>query len=88
MTSLAHYMKLCVMATKENKMHIERENLSVLAKVTQVSDVAHGPLGFLLLFFFCFCFSLVFEFPPFFSFFFLYFYIVSVYIYLFLHYEE
>jgi hypothetical protein len=25
-------------------MHIERENPSVLAKVTQVSDVAHGPL--------------------------------------------
>jgi hypothetical protein len=27
-------------------MHIEREfqNLSVLAKVTQVNDVAHGPL--------------------------------------------
>jgi hypothetical protein len=32
------------MATKENKMHIERENLSVLVKMTQVSDVAHGPL--------------------------------------------
>jgi hypothetical protein len=30
------------MATKENK----RENLSVLAKVTQVSDVAHGLLVF------------------------------------------
>jgi hypothetical protein len=25
-------------------MHIERENPSVLAKVTQVSDVTHGPL--------------------------------------------
>jgi hypothetical protein len=25
-------------------MHIERENPSVLAKVTQVSDVAYGPL--------------------------------------------
>jgi hypothetical protein len=25
-------------------MHIERENLSVSAKVTQVSDVAHAPL--------------------------------------------
>jgi hypothetical protein len=25
-------------------MHIERENPSVFAKVTQVSDVAHGPL--------------------------------------------
>jgi hypothetical protein len=37
-------MKLCVIATKENKMHIERENLSVLAKVTQLSDVAHGTL--------------------------------------------
>jgi hypothetical protein len=35
------------MATKENKMHIERENLSVLDKVTQVSDVAHGPLVFI-----------------------------------------
>jgi hypothetical protein len=34
------------MATKDNKMHIERENLPVLAKVTQVSDVAHGPRGF------------------------------------------
>jgi hypothetical protein len=44
MISLAHYMKLCVITTKENKMHIEIENLSVLAKVTQVSDVAHGPL--------------------------------------------
>jgi hypothetical protein len=32
------------MATQENKMHIERENLSVLAKVAQVSDVAHWPL--------------------------------------------
>jgi hypothetical protein len=32
------------MDTKENKMHIERENLSVLAQVTQVSDVAHGPV--------------------------------------------
>jgi hypothetical protein len=41
--SIAHYMKLCVMATKENKMHIYRENLSVSAKVTQVSDVAQGP---------------------------------------------
>jgi hypothetical protein len=25
-TSLAEYMTLCVMATKENKIHIEREN--------------------------------------------------------------
>jgi hypothetical protein len=25
-------------------MHIERENPSVLAKVTPVNDVAHGPL--------------------------------------------
>jgi hypothetical protein len=32
------------MSSKENKMHIERENLSVLTKVIQVSDVAHGPL--------------------------------------------
>jgi hypothetical protein len=30
------------MATKENKMHTYRGNLSVLAKVTQVSDVAHA----------------------------------------------
>jgi hypothetical protein len=37
-------MKLCVIATKENKMHIERENLSALAKVTQLSDVSHEPL--------------------------------------------
>jgi hypothetical protein len=29
---------------QKKKMHIERENHSVLAKVTQVSDVAHGPL--------------------------------------------
>jgi hypothetical protein len=35
------------MATKENKMHIERGNFSVLAKVSQVSDVAHGPLVWL-----------------------------------------
>jgi hypothetical protein len=34
-------------------MHIERDNLSVLAKVTQVSDVPHGPLA---RFWFCFCF--------------------------------
>jgi hypothetical protein len=40
---LAHYMKLCAMATKENKMYIKRENLSVLAKVTKVSDVTYGP---------------------------------------------
>jgi hypothetical protein len=37
-------MKLCVIITKENKMHIEKENISVLAKVTQVIDVAHGSL--------------------------------------------
>jgi hypothetical protein len=29
-------------------MHIERENPSVLAKVTQVNDLAHGPLVFIL----------------------------------------
>jgi hypothetical protein len=39
-------MKLCVMATKENKMHIYRENISVSDKVTQVSDVALGSLVF------------------------------------------
>jgi hypothetical protein len=44
MASLAHYINVCVIATKENKMHIERRNLSVLAKVTQMSDVAYGPL--------------------------------------------
>jgi hypothetical protein len=44
-TSLAHYIKLYVSATKEKKyIYIERENPSVLAKVTQVSDVAHGPV--------------------------------------------
>jgi hypothetical protein len=32
------------MATKENKMHIKRENLSVQVMVAQVSDVTHGPL--------------------------------------------
>jgi hypothetical protein len=32
------------MATKENGIHIQRENLSVLTQVTQVSDAAHGPL--------------------------------------------
>jgi hypothetical protein len=32
------------MATKENKMHVERENLSVLVKMALVSDVAYGPL--------------------------------------------
>jgi hypothetical protein len=32
------------MAIKENEMHMKRERLSVLAKVTQVSDLAHGPL--------------------------------------------
>jgi hypothetical protein len=37
-------MKLCAMTSKENKMHIERENRSVFPKVTQVSDVVHGPL--------------------------------------------
>jgi hypothetical protein len=39
-------MKLCVTATKENEMYMEIENLSKLAKVTQVSDEAHGPLVF------------------------------------------
>jgi hypothetical protein len=38
------------MATKENNMHTLRENLSVLAKVTQVSDVAHRPFVFLFLY--------------------------------------
>jgi hypothetical protein len=32
------------MATKENEMHIDNQNLSVLANATQVSDVAHEPL--------------------------------------------
>jgi hypothetical protein len=32
------------MDTKENKMHMEIENLSALAKVTQVSDMAYEPL--------------------------------------------
>jgi hypothetical protein len=40
-TSLACDMKLYVVATKRNKMHTYKENLSVWAKVT---DVAHGPL--------------------------------------------
>jgi hypothetical protein len=31
------------MATKENKMHIDRENFSVVDIMTQVSDVANGP---------------------------------------------
>jgi hypothetical protein len=40
----AHYIKVCVLATKENKMHTERENLSGLAKVTQVSNEANGTI--------------------------------------------
>jgi hypothetical protein len=40
-------MKLHVVATKGFKMHTYGENLSVWAKVTQVSDVAHGLLVFL-----------------------------------------
>jgi hypothetical protein len=36
-------MKVSVMTTKENKLRIKRENLSILANVTQVSDVAHMP---------------------------------------------
>jgi hypothetical protein len=34
------------MATKENKMHTDSQNLSIFPKVTQVNDVAHGPLVF------------------------------------------
>jgi hypothetical protein len=42
-TSFAHHQKLRVNATEENKCK-EKEIPSVLAKVTQVSDKAHGPL--------------------------------------------
>jgi hypothetical protein len=41
---IIYYKELYVMAGKEKKMHIKRENISVLAKVTQVRDVAHGSL--------------------------------------------
>jgi hypothetical protein len=40
---VSHHMKLFVMATKESKMHIKKKICKVLTKVTQVSDVAHGP---------------------------------------------
>jgi hypothetical protein len=41
------------------------KNISILAKVTQVSDVVHGPLVFWFWFFFCFyffCFCFLFLF--------------------------
>jgi hypothetical protein len=38
-------IKWCVIAIKENKMNTDNQNLSVLAKVTQVSDVTHEPVA-------------------------------------------
>jgi hypothetical protein len=37
-------MKLFVIATKENKMHIKRENIKAMATLTQVTNVVYGPL--------------------------------------------
>jgi hypothetical protein len=39
-----HLPKLCVVTTRENEMHIYSKNLQIWAKVTQVSNVAHGHL--------------------------------------------
>jgi hypothetical protein len=39
-----HLPKECVMATKGNERNDYRKNLYMWAKMTWVSDVAHGPL--------------------------------------------
>jgi hypothetical protein len=41
--------KSCVVAAKGNELHIYRGNLHMWANMTEMSDVAHGRLGFVSL---------------------------------------
>jgi hypothetical protein len=51
MKIISHLVISNVATKARNEMHIYQENVHILAKTTQVSDVAHGPLASLIDFF-------------------------------------